>query len=60
MLERLGRFLLRRRWAVLAATLAVVVAAGVFGGSAITRLKAGGFDDPDAESTRPWPPPGRP
>ena len=52
MLERLGRFLLRRRWAVLAATLAVVVAAGVFGGSAITRLKAGGFDDPDAESTR--------
>ncbi|MDP9209572.1 MAG: MMPL family transporter [Actinomycetota bacterium] len=52
MLERLGRFLLRRRWAVLAATLAVVVAAGVFGGSAITRLKAGGFDDPEAESTR--------
>ncbi|HEV2824680.1 MAG TPA: MMPL family transporter, partial [Actinomycetota bacterium] len=52
MLERLGRSLLRRRWAVLAATLAVVVAAGVFGGSAITRLKAGGFDDPDAESTR--------
>src|SRR5918993_278700 len=52
MLERLGRFLLRRRWAVLAATLAVVVAAGVFGGSAITRLKAGGFDGPDAESTR--------
>src|ERR671912_579273 len=52
MLERLGRFLLRRRWAVLTATLAVVVAAGVFGGSAITRLKSGGFDDPDAESTR--------
>ena len=52
MLERLGRFLLRRRWAVLAATLAVVVAAGVFGGSAITRLKSGGFDDPDAESAR--------
>jgi RND superfamily putative drug exporter len=52
MLERLGRFLLRRRWAVLAATLAVVLAAGVFGGSAITRLKSGGFDDPDAESAR--------
>jgi RND superfamily putative drug exporter len=52
MLERLGRFLLRRRWAVLTATLAVVVAAGVFGGSAVTRLKSGGFDDPDAESTR--------
>jgi putative drug exporter of the RND superfamily len=52
MLERLARFLLRRRWAVLAATLVVVVAAGAFGGSAITRLKSGGFDDPDAESTR--------
>ncbi|HEY6707591.1 MAG TPA: MMPL family transporter [Actinomycetota bacterium] len=52
MLERLARFLLRRRWAVLAATLVVVVAAGAVGGSAITRLKSGGFDDPDAESTR--------
>ena len=52
MLERLARFLLRRRWAVLAATLVVVVAAGAFGGSAITRLKSGGFDDPGAESTR--------
>jgi putative drug exporter of the RND superfamily len=52
MLERLGRFLLRRRWAVLAATVAAVVAAGVFGGGAVTRLKSGGFDDPAAESTR--------
>jgi putative drug exporter of the RND superfamily len=52
MLERLARSLLRRRWAVLAATLVVVVAAGALGGSAITRLKSGGFDDPGAESTR--------
>jgi putative drug exporter of the RND superfamily len=52
MLERLGRFLLRRRWAVLAASLVAVVVAGVVGGSAITRLKSGGFDDPAAESTR--------
>jgi RND superfamily putative drug exporter len=52
MLERLGRFLLRRRWAVLAATLVAVGVAGVVGGSAITRLKSGGFDDPAAESTR--------
>ena len=52
MLERLGRFLLRRRWAVLAATLAAVVVAGVFGGGAVTRLKSGGFEDPAAESTR--------
>jgi putative drug exporter of the RND superfamily len=52
MLERLGRFLLRRRWAVLAATLAAVVVAGVFGGGAVARLKSGGFEDPAAESTR--------
>ena len=52
MLERLGRFLLRRRWAVLAATLVAVIVSGVVGGSAITRLKSGGFDDPAAESTR--------
>src|SRR5512132_1456355 len=52
MLECLGRFLLRRRWAVLAATLAVVVVAAVFGGNAVTRLKSGGFEDPAAESTR--------
>jgi uncharacterized membrane protein YdfJ with MMPL/SSD domain len=38
MLERLGRFLLRRRWAVLAATLVAVVVSGVVGGSAITRV----------------------
>src|SRR5512132_2036295 len=52
MLERLGRFLVRRRWAVLAATLAAMVVAGVFGGGAVARLKSGGFDDPAAESTR--------
>jgi len=52
MLERLARFLLRRRLLVLAATLAFVVAAGVFGGGAVTRLKSGGFDDPSAESSR--------
>src|SRR5919106_1124929 len=52
MLERLGRFLVRRRWAVLAATLVAVVLAGAFGGGAITRLKSGGFEDPEAESTR--------
>src|SRR5512133_4388948 len=52
MLERLGRFLVRRRWAVLAATLAALVVAGVFGGGAVARLKSGGFEDPAAESTR--------
>src|SRR4029453_11819110 len=52
MLERLGRFLPRRRWLVLAATPVAVVGAGALGGGAVTRLKAGGFDDPAAESTR--------
>jgi putative drug exporter of the RND superfamily len=52
MLERLGRFLFRRRWLVLAATLVAVVLAGAFGGGAITRLKSGGFEDRAAESTR--------
>jgi len=52
MLERLARFLLRRRLLVLAATLAVVAVAGVFGGGAVAKLKTGGFDDPNAESTR--------
>jgi len=52
MLTRLGRFVLRRRWAILAATLAAVALAGAFGGGAIGHLKSGGFDDPAAESVR--------
>jgi putative drug exporter of the RND superfamily len=52
MLERLARFLLRRRLLVLGASLAVVVAAGVFGGGAVAKLKSAGFDDPQAESSR--------
>ena len=52
MLTRLGRFALRRRWAILAATLAAVALAGAFGGGAIGHLKSGGFDDPAAESVR--------
>jgi putative drug exporter of the RND superfamily len=52
MLTRLGRFALRRRWAILAATLVAVALAGAFGGGAIGHLKTGGFDDPAAESVR--------
>jgi RND superfamily putative drug exporter len=52
MLTRLGRLALRRRWAILAATLVVVALAGAFGGGAIGHLKSGGFDDPAAESVR--------
>jgi RND superfamily putative drug exporter len=50
MLTRLGRLALRRRWAILAATLVAVALAGAFGGGAIGHLKSGGFDDPAAES----------
>jgi RND superfamily putative drug exporter len=52
MLTRLGRLALRRRWAILAATLVAVALAGAFGGGAIGHLKTGGFDDPAAESVR--------
>jgi RND superfamily putative drug exporter len=52
MLTPLGRLALRRRWAILAATLVAVALAGAFGGGAIGHLKSGGFDDPAAESVR--------
>ena len=52
MLTRLGRLALRRRWAILAATLVAVALAGAFGGGAIGHLKSGGFDDPAAESVK--------
>jgi RND superfamily putative drug exporter len=52
MLQRLGRLALRRRWAILAATLVAVALAGAFGGGAIGHLKSGGFDDPAAESVK--------
>jgi putative drug exporter of the RND superfamily len=52
MLARLARFLYRRRLPVLAVTLVVIVLAAVYGGAAVAHLKGGGFDDPQAESTR--------
>ena len=52
MLSRLGRFVLRRRWAILAATLAAIALAGAFGGGAIGHLRSGGFEDPAAESVK--------
>ncbi len=52
MLARLARFLYRRRWSVLVATAVVLVASAAYGGSALAHLKGGGFDDPQAESTK--------
>jgi RND superfamily putative drug exporter len=52
MLAWLARFLIRRKVPVLAAALAALVLAGVFGAGAVSKLKTGGFQDPAAESTR--------
>ena len=52
MLERLGHFIVRRRWWVLAGTLLFVGASGALGGSVADHLKTGGFEGPDTESVR--------
>ena len=52
MLDRLGHFLVRRRWFVLAGTLVTIVVAGGFGGNVAEHMFNGGFDEPDSESTR--------
>ena len=52
MLERLARFVVRRRRAVLVVTGLVFVAAGAFGAGVFGAVKTGGFEDPAAESTR--------
>src|SRR5687768_10974083 len=52
MLERLGRFLYRRRTWVLWGTLAFVLLSGALGGKVSDVLKPGGFDSDDEESYR--------
>jgi RND superfamily putative drug exporter len=51
MLGRLGRFTVRRRRWVLAATLVGFLSAGALGGGVFDRLSGGGFSDPAAESS---------
>ena len=51
MLERLGGFVFRRRWAVLITTGVLLVAAGLFGGGVFGAVKSGGFTDPAAQSS---------
>src|SRR5918997_5822454 len=50
--SRLGSFAVRRRRLVLALTAAFFVAAAVLGAGVFDKLSTGGFQDPDAESTR--------
>lgn len=52
MFERLGHLAVRRRRLVLVLSGAFVLIAAVLGSSVFSRLDAGGFDDPSAESVR--------
>src|SRR5215216_6577384 len=52
MFASIGRFIYRRRWAVLIAGLLFIVASGVYGTSVFPQLKGGGFYDPNADSTK--------
>ncbi|CAN5729255.1 MMPL family transporter [soil metagenome] len=52
MLARLGTTVVRRRQLVLALSVVAFAVAGALGGGVADRLSAGGFEDPDAESTR--------
>ena len=52
MFTRLGHLAVRRRRLVLAVTAAFLAASVVIGVGAFDLLKSGGFEDPDAESTR--------
>jgi trehalose monomycolate/heme transporter len=52
MFERWGRFVVRARWGVLAAALAVVVTGAVWGTGVFSSLTGGGFYDKHNESAR--------
>ena len=52
MLTRLAEFTIRRRRYVLIAAVVVFLLSGALGGNVAERLSSGGFEDPDAESTK--------
>jgi RND superfamily putative drug exporter len=49
-LSSLGRFVVRRRRAVLVASIVAMIVAGALGGGVAQHLSGGGFEDPGAES----------
>jgi len=51
-MQRWGRFVARRRWAVLGLATLVIAAAAMFGTGVFGALTDGGFEDPDSESAR--------
>lgn len=51
MFERLGSWVVRRRWVILVATIVFFGAAGAIGGGVAERLSNGGFQDPQAEAS---------
>jgi putative drug exporter of the RND superfamily len=51
-MERLAAFIVRRKVQVLVLSVVAIALAGVFGAGAVAHLKSGGFDDPNAESTK--------
>src|SRR5215472_13857568 len=52
MLATLGRALYRARWFVLLAGFTVVLGAALFGSGLLPLLKAGGFEDPNSQSSQ--------
>lgn len=52
MLDRLGHFVVRRARAVLVAAVIAVIAAAALGLGAFGKLQSGGFEAPDAQSTK--------
>ena len=52
MFTAIGSLVIRRRRAVLVASVGLLVLAGIVGAGVFSRLDGGGFDAPDAESTR--------
>ncbi|HST03335.1 MAG TPA: MMPL family transporter, partial [Chloroflexia bacterium] len=52
MFERLGSLIYRSRWMVLGLGLAFMAASGIFGINVFSQLKAGGYDNPSAESSK--------